>query len=256
MRRIARYLRYISWIIYGYFGWKINLNTPKKVLVLITYYNPARIIHINHQVRNILKCGFVDKIIISNHNPDLKLDEMMNINSERVITINQLTRRGCGYRWYIAETYAPEYLIVIDDDMRLFPGQLAKLFRCLINEPEIPHGISGMFILENESFVFTEKKNIDVDFLCEVYAVTGKHLKRYMELIRLIANGNTITTHIEYAADFMIISKTGIRKPKIHKVGRISRSSTYNDVGIAIHKEKGFTKSMQEIHRALSHVRG
>jgi choline kinase len=84
--------------------------------------------HINPQVRNILKCDFVEKLVISNHNPEMSIENKVETRDKRLVFINQETKRGCGYRWVIANGFNPEYLIVVDDDILLFPSQLQKLF--------------------------------------------------------------------------------------------------------------------------------
>ncbi|GIK40319.1 MAG: hypothetical protein BroJett011_41520 [Chloroflexota bacterium] len=211
--------------------------------------------HIEPQVRNILKCNFVDKLIISNHNPDVHIDDRIKIKDKRLVFINQNVKRGCGYRWLIADELDPEYLIVVDDDILLFPSQLAKLFKHLVNEPEIPHGISGFLHLENSELEFHEKENRTVDFLCETYAVTRNHLNRYMELKKLVAKNDALNQMIDSAADFMIISQTGSRNPKIHHVGRLFKASTFKQAGVAVHKEENFGESLGEVGRALDDVR-
>ncbi len=69
VRTLARKLKYVLWTLNGYVGRTVSAHAPQKVTVLITYYHPARMQHIEPQVRNILKCTFVDKLVISNHNP-------------------------------------------------------------------------------------------------------------------------------------------------------------------------------------------
>ena len=68
---LQKKLIYYLWVINGYFGWKLGLATSQTLTVLTTYYNPARLKHVNHQIRNLLKCKFVERVIISNHNPAL-----------------------------------------------------------------------------------------------------------------------------------------------------------------------------------------
>jgi hypothetical protein len=63
-----RRIRHALWILNGYIGRTVSLDIPQKVTVLLTPYNPIRMNQIGSQVRNILKCAFVDQIAISNHN--------------------------------------------------------------------------------------------------------------------------------------------------------------------------------------------
>jgi hypothetical protein len=252
LRRILGKLKYFLWALNGWFGLKFGLNVPQRATVLITYYNPARMKHINHQIRNILKCGFVEKIIISNHNPAIRIDTMVKIRDDRLTVLNQDIRRGCGYRWNIAGEYAPRYLIVVDDDILLFPWQLKTLFSRLVAEPEVPHGFAGMLHHEDGSLEYREMEDRSVDYLCEIYALTGDHLKRYQELrSHAIARDTTLEPVLDNSADFMVISKAGIGTPRIHKSSRLFRCPTYNQTGVAVHKETEFEHGVLDVAKAL-----
>jgi hypothetical protein len=151
LRRILKDIKYILWELNGLIGLKCRSNVPQKATVLIAYFNPIRMRHVNHQLRNILKCEFVGKIIISNHNPQVQINPLIVVRDDRITIVNHEIRRGCGYRWLVAHEYAPEYLIVMDDDILMFSCQLARLFKSLVAEPEIPHGFAGMVQNANSS---------------------------------------------------------------------------------------------------------
>jgi hypothetical protein len=212
--------------------------------------------YIEPQIRNILKCDFVDRLIISNHNPEIKIEAKVKTRDNRIVILNQDISRGCGYRWKVASWFDPEYLIVIDDDLFLFSWQLAKLFTHLVIRPELPHGLAGFLRVNNTSFEYHEREDIALDYLCEVYAVTGNHLRRYHELEQLVGrkNGNVVDL-IQSATDFMIISQTGRNKPLIHNVGRLLRNPTFKKPGVAVHKEKNFAESMLQVDCELNNLK-
>lgn len=252
LKKILSRLKYQFWALYGWIGLRSRLDIPERATILITYFNPVRMKHINHQIRNILKCGFVEKIIISNHNPAIRIESMVKIQDNRLTVINQDIRRGCGYRWSIAGRYAPRYLIVVDDDILLFPWQLKTLFSRLVAEPEIPHGFAGMLHHENGSLEYREMEDLNVDYLCEIYALTGDHLKRYEELrSRAIARDIALEPVLDNSADFMVISKAGVGAPRIHKSSRLFRCPTYNQTGVAVHKETEFEHGVLDVAKAL-----
>ena len=222
--------------------------------ILITYYNPARMKHINHQLRNLLKCDFVERVIISNHNPDIKIDSLVKVRDQRLVIINQESRQGCGFRWLVAKEFSPQYLIVVDDDILLFPWQLKTLFVSLVADPQVPHGFAGMVHHENDFLEYCEKEDMEVDYLCEVYAITGEHLRRYLELRAQVLRNESLAQMVEFSADFVVVSQTGNQRPRIHKVGRLFRCPTYNEAGVAVHKEHEFDKNVLETIRALSNL--
>jgi hypothetical protein len=253
----AKYLtKYLLWTLNGYIGKQISINSTHNATVMITYYYPIRMKHINSQIRNILKCKFIEKVIISNHNPEIKIEDKITINDKRLVYINQNRRRGCGYRWHIAKTLSADYIISIDDDILLFPFQLKELFQHLVQEPQLPHGFSGFILLENEEIQYRERQNIDVNYLCEVYAVTKKQIELYFEIERLLVEKDrSFLDLIENYHDFIVISKTGSPNPKIHKVGTIFRSDTFNTPGVALHKDEQWASSVFDVSRAVQEIR-
>ena len=233
-------LIYDLWVLYGFVGPRSTSNLHHTVTVLITYYNPARFRHINHQLRNMLKCDFVERIVISNHNPEIRIDDFVKVSDPRLVVVNQSVRQGCGYRWHVAHQFSPDYLIVLDDDILLFPWQVKKLFASLIAEPEVPHGLAGMVREEKNYLQYHQREDLPVDYICEVYAITNAHLDRYLYLRDQIEATTELTESIESATDFIVISRAGSLKPKIHSVGYLVRCPTFNTIGVALHKEGAF----------------
>jgi glycosyltransferase involved in cell wall biosynthesis len=208
--------------------------------------------HVNHQIRNILKCDFVETVVISNHNPDVAMDDLVRVRDKRVIIRNQPVRRGCGYRWNVALEYQPDYLIVVDDDILLFPSQLAALFDRLVSEPAIPHGFAGMVRHFDGRIEYREMEDLQLDYLCEIYALTGEHVKRYMALRNQILAGDPgLANILENSADFMLVSRSGSGSPKIHKSSRMFRCPTYDQAGVAVHKDPEFDANMMNLARTL-----
>jgi hypothetical protein len=211
--------------------------------------------NIDHQLRNILKCTFVESVIVSNHNPDVRIEDLVSVKDRRVITLNQDVKRACGYRWRIARQLAFEYLVMIDDDILLFPNQLRILCRSLFAEPETPHGFSGMVHLQNGKFDYRERENREVDFLCEVYGVSRVHVERYFELEGLLAKiDQTFPDDVERLGDFIVISQTGVVRPKIHNSGKLLRSKTYTMPGVANHKDDEFDVVLVRVSQAVEKI--
>lgn len=252
MRKILKEIKYYLWALNGLIGLKVRTDVSHQATVLFTYFNPVRMKHINHQLRNIFKCDFVGKVIISNHNPEIDIDSRIKIRDKRIQIVNQPVRRGCGHRWLVANEFSPEYLIVVDDDVLIFPWQLRKLFEALIAEPEIPHGFAGMVQHADGFLEYRQEEERSLDYICEIYALTGTHLKRFMELREEVVTDESLRNMVESAADFMIVSHTGSRAPMIHNAGRLFRCPTYNEAGVAVHKDNDFSNSMMGVARALN----
>ncbi len=206
---------------------------------------------IDHQLRNIFKCNFVEKVIISNHNPDVDIRDRIRVSDPRLEILNQAVRQGCGYRWQIASEVNPEYLLVIDDDLFLFPGQLAKLFQFLLAEPEIPHGLSGINCLPDGSYEFRDREDRETDFLCEIYALTNEHLGHYMKTYAELSSNEQIIRIINSTTDFILLSHTGVSRPKIHDVGRLFRDESFKTEGVAVHKKEMFNEYIELTQYAI-----
>lgn len=241
----------LLWVVNGYLGKRFSLSGPQKLTVLITYFNPARMVRIDHQLRNILKCSYVDKVIISNHNPNINIQDRIKITDSRLKVLNQPVRQGCGYRWHIASEINPEYLIVIDDDLYLYPGQLTRLFKFLLAEPKIPHGLSGINCLPDGSYEFRDRVDRETDFLCEIYALTREHLAHYMKTYAELASNEQIIRIVNSTTDFILLSHTGVSKPKIHDVGRLFRDETFKVEGVAVHKKEMFNEYIELTQYAI-----
>lgn len=250
-----RSLRNLSFTLNGYIGRKISIDGPQKVTILLTYYHPARMIHIDSVVRNFLSCTFVDKIVITNHNPEIKIQNKVKLRDERLILINQDIQRGSGYRWQVASAINSDYFIVIDDDIFLFPSQLKNLFEHLLSEPLIPHGYAGQLHLNNDTFEYREREDAQLDYLCELYAVTKAHVKRFSEIEQcLLEQDKTLYDFVEQFADYIVISQSGAQNPKIHKTDRLLRSDTFKTPGIAAHKGDSFAEGVIKVCHTVKEI--
>lgn len=256
LKKVAKQVVYMLWILFGFIGWKLQVRGSQKLTVLITYYSPARLRHVNHQIRNLLKCAFVEKVIISCHNPDVKIEEHVRVRDPRLVLLNQSVRRACGYRWKVAREYASHYLVVVDDDIVLFPWQLKVLFENLLLAPGIPHGLSGMIHNEDGDLEFHQREDIEVHYLTEMYAVTREQIEQYFEMMNIFEKQDAnLPAEIEYLSDFVVISQTGKQNPRIHKAGRLFRDDTYNAQGTAIHKEEQFSRIVNKVAQAVKALR-
>ncbi len=251
-----RKIRYALFTLNGYLGRNLTLDSSHKVTILLTYYHPSRMNYIGAQVRNFLKCDFVDKIVITNHNPDIKIEDKINIKDDRLICLNQNVRRGNGYRWRVANTIDADHFILLDDDIQLSPEQLKKLFQKLIAEPTVPHGYSGQLHLPDDKFEFHESENVEVDYLCELYAVTRNHVKRYAQIEQLLAEEDkNLLDYVERFADHIVISQSGAQRPRIHEVSSLLRNDTFKTPGVATHKNEEFEKGVLQVCTAVKRIK-
>ncbi|MEQ1529707.1 MAG: glycosyltransferase family A protein [Methylococcales bacterium] len=243
---------YRKWVLDGYLSPAINLAIPQKVTVIVPSYHRYRSRNLQPMVRLILKCGFVEKLIISNHNPEICLHDWVRTDDARIAFIDQTIRRGCGYGWIVASQEAAEYFIVIDDDMLIYPKQLSVLFEHLVNAPESPHGLTG----RRSDGEYIKNQDAEVVFLYQIYAVTQSHIQKYLDYVReIIAKGYASPEAIEFWGDDLILSQTGTAQPRIHKAGSIFHCKTAKAAGVATSIESQFDAHRLQVYRALVKVK-
>jgi hypothetical protein len=249
MSRLTRRARYALWRAGGRLGRQVDVDLPHRLTVLITCFHPRRAAHVDPQVRNVLRCRFVEQVVVSSHNPDVHAGSVVAVRDPRLVLLDSPVKRGCGHRWTVAGALDPEYLLVIDDDMLLRPAQIAGLHRQLVARPEVPHGLSGFRYLEDAVLEFVDRRSTSVSFLCEAYAVTRRHLARHAALRAQLTE--PLGELVDSAFDFMLISRAGSGDPRIHDLGHILRCETFAARGVAVHKEARFEANALDVARAV-----
>lgn len=254
LRRPAHTVRYASWILSGRAGKSLPQRPWPTLTVLIAYYHPIRSRHVEPQVRNLLRCPFVGKVVVLNDNPSLRLDPRLTSLDDRVVVVNQDVRHGCSYRWVVASEFDPEYLLVIDDDLLLFPRQVEALFEALLADPDVPHGFAGMQRADGDRLDYVQRRDVTVHYLTEVYALTRKHLARYHQLYARLEASLAPAECVTMPGDFVVINRSGSRPPRIHRTGRLLRCPSFKQPGIAIHQSASFWDKVARLERLLDAV--
>ncbi|MFC1485932.1 glycosyltransferase family A protein [Candidatus Latescibacterota bacterium] len=229
-------------------GHNISLSMSEKATVVISSYSERRMRNIQPLVRSVLKCDFVEKVIVSNHNPQSQIEDFVKVDDSRVMLVNQPVRRSPGYRWIIASKEPAYYFIIIDDDVLISPKQLAVLFQRLVEQPEVPHGLAGC--CPDGTYVTRQER--EVAGLYNIYAVTRAHVQTYLEYTaEITTHGYASQESIEYWGDDIIISRTGRSRPRIHEAGFVLFCKTHDMSGVALWKEKQFEQRRRELRRIL-----
>lgn len=226
------------------------LDSNYKITALLASYHHERLKNLQPLLQSILKCKFIHRVILSNHNPGNTLENWINIKDERFVVLNQPVRRGPGYCWELARSDHSDFYILIDDDFLVTPRQIKLLLQHLISSPDVPHGITG----HTETDYF-QNVDIEVDRLSQIYAITYLHLDHYFQYLETIrAIDPDAFSAIEHFAHEIVMSRTGKGKPRIHHVGHLSRCHTARQAGIAIHKEDNFDMERQKVFKAINTI--
>lgn len=245
-------LLYWKWRVNGYIGRKQSLDpdTGNGILAILTSYNTERLKNIDPIIRSLLKCKFIEKVILSNHNPDIVIEQWVRVKDERLNLVNQNTRYGPGHRWEIAYKEDSDFIILIDDDLFIYPAQIKILFQHLFKQPGVPHGITGHYKSR-----YYQNLEMEVDTLHQVYAITRQHLEKYFELLHAIKTIDYLAYEsIELYADDVLISRSSIDKPVIHNIGSLLRCDTARKRGVAVHMEENFIARRKRVVEVLDKI--
>ena len=244
------WISFWRWILVTRLGKTQSINSDHTAVAILTTYHVRRLKNIDGLVRSFLKCDFIEKVIVSNHNPEVNIDDRVSMQDDRLVLINQPVRRKPGYRWQIAKTLDARYFIVIDDDFLITPVQIRVLFLHLIEEPGIAHGVTGHLQAR-----YYQNKNMEVTQIHQIYAVTKEMINRYFEITDSIKKTRPdVFPLIEDRADDTIISKAGSARPKIHHIGLLSRCSTSRSPDVAVHLSQDFYAERRKVIDVLDDI--
>jgi len=211
-------------------------GNEKLCVVLLSYKRMRNMCHI---VDSLLLCDFVHEIILSNNNPEVRMEDFMRIRDPRLRIINQSVRCLPNKRYELARDLDADYFLCIDDDLFLTPGQVRKLFMALIENPAVPHGVIGQdFLIDGEKIHPCKRlcrKSRETDVIMWAYAFTREHLVRYFRLLDQLNIDSA-----DLLSDDMFISFSGKGRARCENLGNMLRCGSSDDEDKAIWMERGF----------------
>lgn len=227
-------------------------KSKKAVAVLLSYKRPQNMQWIT---KSLLTTNFISRVIVSNNNPDLRMEDWFDYSDDRVELLNQKVRRRAGYRFEIAKDLNDQYFIFIDDDLFLKPSQLSTLFDALLSNPSVPHGVWGQRFINNNNELSWEDgvRNIngELDVINRSYFLTRKHVENFIKLMNSL--GIHQVTDLKFGDD-MILSFSGDGRPICHDVGNLLDCISKDKDGIAIWKENEFFSYRSEMFKKLTSI--
>ncbi len=245
-------LLYWKWVIHGFTCRRVSLHMRRKATVIIQPYHAKRLRNIAPLVRSALKCDFVEKVIINNNNPQVRIEDWVKVSCDRVALMNQEVNRGAGYSYILAGREDAEFFILIDDDLLIYPGQLALLFQRLVERPEVPHGLVGC----DHQGRYVKRQEAEVAGLYNIYAITMEHIQAYLRSVeKIVTQENALRKAIDIWGCDLILSRSGARNPMIHDAGYITQCRTWNAPGVANYLSRDFKQKRIEVGIALERIK-
>jgi hypothetical protein len=238
--RTAYTTRYLRWQLNARFGPRVALEGPQKLTAILLSWKRVR--NMQPIVRSLLRCDFIDRIIVSNNNPEYRIHDELRLRDERLQLIDQPQPRAPGIRFELARQQPGEYFISIDDDIFLYPEQVKQLFQALLSRPGCAHSHQG------ERYVGPDKSPVafepdqppgwemclrrfegHVDVINCVYAFTREHVAEMYRLAEQL--------HLDVGAlangEDLLLSFSGEERPMIHDIGLVADCLTTHRLGVA-----------------------
>lgn len=222
------------WARESYEGEQLGLERPETCcVVLLSYRRPANLDVLLHSV---LRCEFVERVIVCNNNPEVRLAGLLTAEDPRVTLLEQPRPTRQGIRLRLAAESGARFILSIDDDLFLTPEQLGLLFWRLVEAPRVPHGLSGEVARAPEAGtkypydIDVSRRSQEVDHLTRVYGFTDAHAREALGLAGELglpppeALGN---------GEDLLLSFAGEGRPRIHDVGPLLQCMSWNRPGIA-----------------------
>jgi hypothetical protein len=255
-----RYLRdYARWTWDAWFGpiAPAQEGNERLTVILLNYKRPRNIEPI---VRSILKAACVERVLVSNHNPRMRIRDWISLADPRIELLDQPLESSPGLRFQIAAGQPGSYFLAIDDDVFLYPGQVSRLFSYLQQAPSVPHGIQGEIFREAgipgpdgdlhwETNIQRVEREVDV--INRVYGFTKAHALEYCRLIARLG----IEVRRPHGDD-ILISCSGDGKPRCHDVGWFGECLSSHRRSVATWRARGFFEGRDALYRRVCAERG
>ena len=209
------------------------------VVVLLSHNRPHNLGVI---VRSALKNNFVRRLVVSNSNRSVRIKDWITAEDPRLMLVDETLPTQPGHRFVLAEREAGDYFLSVDDDIILTPLQWALFFERLLEDENVPHGLTGNVFrpgsISSNGSPFHQVAGVDapVDVLIGAYAFTRAHLRRTFELARALDMPDLSAVR---NGEDILLSCSGIGQSRIHDVGRLFCCASSAMEGVALWKTHG-----------------
>jgi hypothetical protein len=222
-------------------------GNEKLTVILLSY---RRVRNMEPLVANLLHTDFVEKVIVSNNNPEYRIGEWIRLRDPRLQLIDQPQRTPPGIRFELARHEPGPYFLSIDDDVLLYPEQVLRLFEHLVANPGVPHGFQGEEYKPDHPRLWDValRGEREVDNINCLYAFHKDHLIEMERLadqlgieLRELANGEDL-----------LVSASGAGRPRVHELGQVLICLSSHREGVATWRSRrNFFQERRELFGKL-----
>jgi len=233
-------LRYLQWQKNARLSSRVVLERPEKLCIILLGWK--RMHNMEPIVRSLLRADFIERIIVSNNNPEYRISDWITLRDERLRLVDQPVKRAPGLRFELARAEASRYFMSIDDDVFLYPEQVKQLFVAMLERQDAPHGIQGeRFVgtprnvsrfnvpLRHGWQVAIRRREEQVDVINMVY---GFNQDQVEEVYRLARRFGTDVADMANGED-ILLSLSGRERPWVHDVGVVAECISAAQRGVS-----------------------
>jgi hypothetical protein len=203
-------------------------------------------------VRSLLACPSVGRIIVSNNNPDCRLEEWFQPDSDRVTVLRHAESQSCSKRYLHLQAFPSAFYLILDDDVFLLPPQIEQLLAALHADPSAPHGLYGQRWMGENFRGGMQQIETSIDVISRIYAFTDMHLQEIFRIADAVGHPADSEYWNVSQFDDMFLSFSGMNKPRIHNVGPFTDCPTQGKKGTATWRRDGFHRGREEMYQHLS----
>ena len=219
---------------------------PERLTVILPSY--ARPRNIDLILSAVVACDFVSEIIITNNNPEIRLEDHLHVSDPRIRLIRQPRKTPASIRCDLSREAREPWILAIDDDVFPSPRQVRALFRQLLSRPERVHGYGGEIWGDPPSqathrHVHWPWGTQPVDTLMWAFAYTRAHVEEYFRLLDRLGIDNF---ELKSSED-VPLSFAGEGSPLVHGVGLFCRCPSESDPAVATWLRPGFFQHRLEL---------
>ena len=233
--------RYARWRARCSLGRASAFAGPERLTAVLASF--ARPQNLAPLVASMLACRFVDRVVVTNHEPSVRIADWVRRRDPRLTLLDAPRAEPPLHRFEVAREAPGERFLILDDDLFLAPVQVRSLFVRLLEDLTVPHGMFGQRVVDptadDPDRVYRNRvhgEEGDVDVLNRAYLFTRAHLDRFFVLRdALVAAGVPDAGFL----DDLLLSRAGVGRPRLHDVGPFLECPSQGDPRIAVWARPG-----------------
>ena len=216
------------------FGSVVSIDQAEKVTVILLNYK--RPWNMSMLVRMLLKCEFVEKILLCNNGA---LHPVYPKGGNKRVKVVTLSENACPiHRFALAKEESAEHFLFLDDDLLLSPEQIKVMFLALLADASCVHGVCGEKIEDDTINHYLHGKDMELDILNRAYACTAEHISNFFTLLGGLTQSELAVAPFR---DDIILSMSSEHAPRCYDIGSFLSCPSCSQHGVAVFQNEEFT---------------